>query len=63
MGSFPPKIWRDRAVWSAREPHKLEVVGSNPTPAPKLNKYEYRNGSINGVRYIRWILYKSSYYI
>ncbi len=23
--------------WSAREPHKLEVVGSNPTPAPKLN--------------------------
>ena len=24
--------------WSAREPHKLAVVGSNPTPAPKLNK-------------------------
>ena len=24
--------------WSAREPHKLEVVGSNPTPASKLNK-------------------------
>ena len=23
--------------WPAREPHKLEVVGSNPTPAPKLN--------------------------
>ena len=32
-----PKILRDRAVWPAREPHKLEVVGSNPTPAPKLN--------------------------
>ncbi len=32
------KILRDGAVWSARRAHNPEVVGSNPTPAPKLNK-------------------------
>ena len=32
----PAPVLRDRAVRSARESHKLEAVGSNPTPATKL---------------------------
>ena len=50
-GSIPSSstIWRGREVWSSHQPHKLEIAGSNPAPAPK--RLIYLTYIIIGVKY------------